>query len=257
MASHRSIRILALGTLSAVALGCQTMDLEIDDRDRFTPSGRVSYEIWPGIDKRRSGTLLDLVTGSSGGDPGQAVTVRSAGIKPTISIDGAIAAVEGRDHQDVPVGQVVELDVQIPGPQEVKLNAENLRGHLAARGGVRFYDVLSFEGIFGVGVDDTEVRLRGAGSDTTDEDVLAGLLVGVRATVRPIPLFDLYAQYVANITGEWRAVQDTELGVELNLIRNFSLYTGYRWWRYEEEFSSQSDWEIDIRGPTAGATLKF
>lgn len=87
MPSRRSIHILAHVTLLGVALGCQSMDLEVDDRDRFTPSGRISYEIWPGIDQRRSGTLLDLVTGSSGGDQGKAVTARSAGIKPTISIE--------------------------------------------------------------------------------------------------------------------------------------------------------------------------
>jgi hypothetical protein len=152
--ARQTIHTLALVTLLAVALGCESMDLQIDDRDQFTPSGRISYEIWPGIDQRRSGTLLDLVTGSSGGDPGKAVTVRSAGVKPTISIDGAISAVEGRDHQDVPI-------------------------------------------------------------------------------------------------------QDTEVGVELNLTRNLSLFTGYRWWRYEEGFSSESDWELDIRGPTARASLKF
>jgi hypothetical protein len=257
LASRLSIHILALVTLLGVALGCQSMDLELDDGDRFTPSGRISYEIWPGIDQRRSGTLLDLVTGSSAGDPGKAVTARSAGIKPTISIDGAISAVEGRDHQQVPAGEQVELDVEIPGPERVKLNAENLRGHLAARGGVRFYDVLSFEGITGLGVDSTEVRLRGGGVDTTDEDLRAGLLLGVRATVRPIPLFDLYAQYLANLTETWIPIQDTEVGVELNLTRNLSLFTGYRWWKYEEGFSSESDWELDIRGPTAGASLKF
>jgi len=256
--SRRSIRILALVTLSGVALGCETMDLQIDDRDRFTPSGRISYEIWPGIDKRRSGTLLDLVTGSSGGDPGQAVTARSAGIKPTISIDGAIAAVEGRDHQQVPADEQVELDVEIPGPQRVKLNAENLRGHIAARGGVRFYDVVSLEGVTGLGVDSTEVRLRGGGVDTTEEEILAGFLLGARATVRPIPLFDLYVQYLANFTELWEVIQDTEVGVDLNLTRNLSVFAGYRWWKYEDEsFGSDSDWEIDIRGPTAGASLKF
>lgn len=151
----------------------------------------------------------------------------------------------------------MELDVAIPGPERVKLNVENLRGHLAARGGVRFYDALSLEGITGLGVDSTELRLRGGGVDTTEEDIRAGLLLGGRATVRPIQLFDLCAQYLANFTGTWRAIQDTELGVELNLIRNLSVFTGYRWWKYEESFSSESDWEIDIRGPTAGASLKF
>ena len=249
---RQSIHVLARVTLLGVAFGCQNMDLTIDDRDRFTPSGRISYEIWPGNDQRRSGTLLDLVTGSSG-----QVTARSAGIQPTISIDGAIAAVEGRDHQQVPAGQQVELDVVVPGPARVKLNAENLRGLIAARGGVRFYDVLSLEVITGLGVDSTELRLRGSGVEATDEELRAGFALGGRATVRPIALFDLYAQSVANIAGSSLIIQDTQVGVELNLTRNLSVFTGYQWWRYEESFSSESDWNLDIRGPTAGASLKF
>jgi hypothetical protein len=249
---HRSIHVLALVTLLEVALGCQSMDLRIDDRDQFTPSGRISYEFWPGIDRRRSGTLLDLVRGSSG-----TVTARSAGVKPTIAVEGAVAAVEGRDHQQVPAGGQVELDVVIFGPARVKLNAENVRGHLAARGGIRIFDVLSLEAITGLGVDSTELRLRGGGVETSDEEVLPGLLLGGRATIRPIPLFDLYAQYLANIVDTWTAIEDTEVGVELNLTRNVSVFGGYRWWRYEESFSSESDWKLDIRGPTAGASLKF
>ena len=85
--SHQSIHLVALLTLLGVALGCQSLDLQIDDRDQFTPSGQISYEIWPGVDQRRSGTLLDLVTGSSGGDPWNAVTARTSVVQPTISID--------------------------------------------------------------------------------------------------------------------------------------------------------------------------
>ena len=81
--------------------------------------------------------------------------------------------------------------------------------------------------------------------------------MGGRATVRPIALFDLYAQYAATISGGWETFDDTEIGVELNLLRNLSVYGGYRWWSYQESFSPDSDWDIDIRGPTAGASLKF
>ena len=105
MPSCCSTRRLTLLLPLAVALGCTTtVDLKIDDNDRFTPSGRVSYEIWPGNDTRRHGTLLDLVWPSSSSDPAQAVTVRNSGIRPTISIDGAFARVDGRDTQDLALG---------------------------------------------------------------------------------------------------------------------------------------------------------
>jgi hypothetical protein len=257
MPARRSIPILVLVTPLGVALGCLNMDLEIEDNDQFTPSGRISYEIYPGIDQRRGGSLLELATGSPP-TPGSAATARSAGITPTIAIDGSIAAVEGRDHQQVPAGQRVELDVVVLGPARVKLNAQNLRGTLAARGGIRFYDVLSLEAITGLGVDSTEVRLRAeGGADGSDGQLRAGFLVGGRASVRPIALFDLYAQYTANLMESETIAQDTEVGVELNLLRNLALFAGYRWWRYEETFSNESNWRIKIRGPTAGAAVRF
>jgi opacity protein-like surface antigen len=258
MLSLRSIPLLAIMTPLGVALGCTTMDLKIDDNDAVTPGGRISYEIYPGADRRRSGALLDLVTGSAAGAQGNAVTAQSAGIAPTISIDGEIASVESRDHEQVPAGQQVELDEVIVGPARVKLNAQNLRGSLAARGGVRFYDVLSLEAIMGLGVDSTEVRMRGDGVTASHDQLLAGFLLGGRATVRPIALFDVYAQYTVNITDEaWKYIQDAQVGVELNLQRNVSVFGGYRWWRYEESLSNESNWELRLRGPTAGLCLKF
>ena len=118
--------------------------------------------------------------------------------------------------------------------------------------------MVSLEALVGLGIDDTEVRLRGGGSDATDDDVRAGFLVGGRATLRPIPLFDLYTQYTVNIIEVWTTSEDFQVGVELNVTRNVSLFTAYRWWRYEEkDFGSGSDLDLDIRGPTAGVSLKF
>ena len=110
----------------------------------------------------------------------------------------------------------------------------------------------------GVGVDSTDLRLRGEGVTASHDELLAGFLLGGRATVRPIALFDLYAQYTANFTDEaWKYIQDAQVGVELNLQRNISVFGGYRWWRYEESLSNESNWELRIRGPTAGVSVKF
>jgi opacity protein-like surface antigen len=241
-----------------VALGCQTnTDLRIDGNDQFTPSGQISYEFYPGVAQRRSGTLLDLVTGSAE-DPMEAIKTRTSPVQGTIAIEGAMAAVEGSDHQQVAAGERVELDVVIVGPERVKLDAENLRGQIDARGGLRIYDVLSLEGIMGLGVDSTEVRLRGDGVDGSDEKLLAGFLVGARGTVRPIPLFDVYVQYLASFSESWTTIEDTMVAGELNLTRNISLFAGYRWWEYKNtDFNGESDWKINLRGPTAGASLKF
>ena len=54
MLSLRSLCILALVTLSGVVTGCINDDLHIKDTDQLTPSGRISYEFWPGNNTRRT-----------------------------------------------------------------------------------------------------------------------------------------------------------------------------------------------------------
>ena len=266
MSSRCSICLFALMSLLSIAGGCRTNDdLKLDERDRFSPGGRISYEFYPGIDRRREGAIIDLVMPPSNRDGEEPVTARSAGIKPTIAIVGEIAHVKGQDHQDVPAGSQVELDVVIVGPARVKMNAENLRASVAARGGVRFFDVLSLEAILGLQVDRTEVRLRGNGLRGTDDDTRAGFLYGGRATIRPIPHFDLYVQYTetlfdgtTDLFGLGVTTSELQAAIDLNLTRHVSVFVGYRWWTYEEKnLASGSDWDIDIRGPTAGASLKF
>jgi hypothetical protein len=258
---RRSLCILALVTLPGVMLGCINFNTEIHvtDTDSLTPSGRISCEVWPGNATRRSGTALDLITGKS-----TDATMQSIGIQGTLSVDGEVAAVNGQDHQNVTLGDEIEIShVEFPGPARVKANSENLRGQIAGRGGIRFYDVLSLEAILGLGVDDTEVQVRdgATGIDATDEELRAGLVIGGRATVRPIALFDVYAQYTANLAGEAllaAVIEDSQIGVELNLMRNFAIYSGYRWWSYQESVSGDdSEWDLDVRGPTVGASIKF
>src|SRR5262245_21782951 len=115
MIFRRSLCILALATLPGVVIGCQTDDLRIRETDQFTPSGRVSYEFYPGNAKRRSGTLVDLLSGTK-----TDVTMQSLGVQPTISIDGAIAAVEGRDHHRIEEDHRVEVgNVEFAGPTRI------------------------------------------------------------------------------------------------------------------------------------------
>ena len=250
--------ILILVSLLVMNTGCQTTELDLDDRDRFTAGGRVSYEIYPGNDKRRVGSLLDLLTRASKSVDGESVTAQNARIRPTISIDTAIASIKGSDHQQVAAGEVVEIGLQIPGPARVKVSAESLRAHFAARGGVRFFDVLSLEGILGVGLDNTEVRIQGGGIDSREDSLAAVFLTGVRSTLRLIPLFDLYVEYLVSYASLDTEMEDLQVGVDLNVTRNVSLFAGYRWWDYEKNnFDQDSDVEIDFRGPTAGLSLKF
>ncbi len=261
MPSHRWILALALMPLVSVAATCSgraPIDLDVRDRDRLTPGGRVSYEIAPGNSQRRDGSLLDLLRKRPADDPAEAFGPEQAQVQPTIRIEGALAYVEASDREQVPAGRQAELDVTIPGPALVELDVENLRGHVAVASGVRFLDAISLEAIIGVGLDSTEVRIRSAGLEGNDQDTTAGFLSGGRVMVRPIALFDLYAQGTLTLISEDKWSSEAEVGVDLNLTRNVSIFSGYRWWNfYEDDKASGSDVHIKVRGPTVGMSLKF
>ena len=94
------------------------------------------------------------------------------------------------------------------------------------------------------GSDRTEVRLRGNGLRGTDDDTRAGFLYGGRATIRPIPHFDLYVQYTetlfdgtTDLFGLGVTTSELQAAIDLNLTRHVSVFVGYRWWTYEEKIS--------------------
>lgn len=266
MSSRVTLLVLSLIPLFTVASTCSgPIPIEVDDRDRFTPSGRASYEILPGNAQRRSGALLDVVTGRSEAMGDAAGETAGGPQKPpvqlTLSIDGEMTGFDARDEMQVDAGDEVALGVAIPGPARVQIDADNLHGHVAGRTGFRVADQVSLEGIIGLGIDHTEIRIRSGGVDAGAGNIRPGFLFGGRVTFRPIPLFDLYAQSTLNlikVDDDGTYTQEHQVGVDLNLTRNVAIFSGYRWWRYDEdEMSSGSDVDVEVHGPTAGVALKF
>ncbi len=266
MSSRGSILVLILIPLLSVAATCTGPEpIDVDDRDRFTPSGRASYEILPGNDQRRSGALLELVTGKSAasvesGEDEQAEAPAKT-VQFTLSIDGEMTGFDARDEMEVQAGDQVRLGASIPGPARVQIDADNLHGQVSGRTGVRFADMLSLEGILGLGIDHTEIQIRGGGVEDGAGNIRPGFLFGGRLTFRPIPLVDFYAQSTLNIiklSDDDTYTEEHQVGVDLNLTRNLSIFSGYRWWEYnEDKMNSGSDVDLEIEGPTAGVSLKF
>jgi opacity protein-like surface antigen len=148
--------------------------------------------------------------------------------------------------------------VIIPGPARIKLETKNIRGHIAARGGVRLYDILTLEAIAGFAFERTELKIRGGGLQGRDTDSHPGFVFGGRLAVRPIALFDLYSQYTVDVISADVTSTDLQAGIELNFSRNIAVFTGYRLWQYKEEsMDSGSDVDIDVSGPMAGLSLRF
>jgi len=266
MSSRGSILVLILIPLLSVAATCSGPEpIDVDDTDRFTPSGRASYEILPGNDQRRSGALLELVTGKSEASAESGVDEKTEAspktVQFTLSIDGEMTGFDARDEIEVQPGDQVRLGASIPGPVRVQIDADNLHGQISGRTGVRFADMVSLEGILGLGIDHTEIQIRGGGVEDGAGDIRPGFLFGGRLTFRPIPLVDFYAQSTLNIIkldDDDTYTEEHQVGVDFNLTRNLSIFSGYRWWEFnEDKMNSGSDVDLEIEGPTAGVSLKF
>lgn len=255
--------LLAIGfvsTASTCATGTRPpppVDLDLRDRARFVPGGRATVEILPGNASRRRGSMLDLVTGE-GTLAGTEATGRSARVAtPTVAIVAELAALSGHGGEPIPAGREVDLDVSFPGPGVAWTDVDSLQGFLGARSGVRFIDRISIEGILGVGLDSTQIRLQSGSVRTQDHGRRAGIVFGGRVSVRPVPLFDLYVQGFALRTSR-SDTANLEAGGVLNLSRNLGLYAGYRRWVYDEnEVKGRSDAQFDFDGPTLGLSLTF
>ena len=237
-------------------LGAQ--DIEVDDNDRLMPSGRIAYEILPGIETRRRGSMLDLVMGRSSivGERADGESVPRATF--TLGVAGELSSVDGRDEIFVPDSfERLELGAEIPGPATVDAEIQRLRAHVNVRAGGRFFDILSIEGTLGLGVDDAEVKLRSPGTSLTEEKTKAAFAWGARIGLRPIPLLDLYGQFVLMV-GEFSSF-DAEAGGQLNLTPNLGVYAAYRRTTYSaRNFRGHgSDVEDGFSGPTFGASLSF
>ncbi|MCR9094821.1 MAG: hypothetical protein NXI30_11440 [bacterium] len=260
MSSTRSsiaaLLVSALLSIAATCEGPRPIDLDFDDRGQTTPGGRATYEILPGNDTRRRGSLLDLVAGAA---PLTGVEAEppEQDIIATLAVVAEYASTNGHGSEPVPAGREIDFDVELAGPTTVGIDVDNQRGFVAFRPGVRALDMFSVEALLGVGIDHTRVRVQNAGFLQTDEDVSPGLLLGLRLGFRPIPLIDFYAQ--ASTTAGHSGTTDLEAGGQLNLTKNVGVYGGYRRFRYADEKAkgNGSDLEFDFRGPTFGLSLTF
>jgi hypothetical protein len=254
------LRILLLVAAISVGSTCATLpetrDIEVHDH-RLAPGVRARYEILPGMDTRRRGSALDLATGKAPIQGARPDGKKVEAVAFTVNVAGEVVRSVGRDDVDVPAGRNVQMGIEIPGPATVDARVENYQGHVSIRPGGRFFDIVSIEGIVGVGFDDTELRLRVPGIDLRDEKADAAFVTGGRLSLRPIPLLDLYGEGLI-MAGHF-ASTGFEAGGQLNLTPNVGVYGGYRWWSYHKSSfqGSGSDLEARFLGPVVGAAFTF
>ncbi len=168
-----------------------------------------------------------------------------------------MSQVDGRDQYTVPNRERIELGAEIPGPTRADVKIDRLRSRINLRAGGRFLDIVSLDARIGLAVDKTEVDVQTPARSLTQDKTKAAFFFGSRLAVRPIPLFDLYAQFGYSF-GDFRSF-DGEIGGQVNLTRNVGFYGAYRRMTYSvKNFRGNgSDLEDKFEGPTFGASLSF
>lgn len=256
-------------------------DVKARDRDGVFPGLRVNRDLLPDRDRPRQG-LIELSAPAEGESPPissgpdtstPVATPSSLDTRPRPRVQTRLAVeaeytvgVGGNDERDVSGGgRYVDYDGTIfNGPQVLQSSYDLHLASVGVRGGGRFFDVVSIEGSGGLSLVALDLDLRGPSGSASDTGVSLGVHVGARATVAPHPVIDLYGEgklHLLNVLQESRRtvlLSTAEVGGNLHITSNVSLFAGYRWWRYFEDIHSASNIDyVDLQGPTMGLLLRF
>lgn len=190
---------------------------------------------------------------------------RRAKAQPTLSVDVDYRlGVAGQDDQSLRGGDFVDYDgTRFLTPQKVKYDYELHLATVGVRGGVRFVDMFAIEGIAGLSTGALHLVLRDPGQRAGDTGVGIGGNVGMRGTITPHPVFDLYGQFQTHLLGLPKNNRGTaiiltaEVGSQINLTPNVSLFGGWRWSSYNESIDHGSNLDVDISGPAFGLLIRL
>ena len=256
-------------------------DVEARDQDGISPGVRVSWDLLADRDRPRQG-LVELSAPASRAssplssdvdEPSAVTPTRSPATRPRPRVQTRLSAeaeysvgLGGNDERSVgPGGRYVDYDGTVfNGPQVLQSSYDLHLASFGVRGGVQLFDLVSLEGLGGLSLTALDLELRGASGSASDTGVSMGVHVGARATITPHPVVDLYGQGKLHLLGGLQDSRRTvvlataEVGGNLHVTSNVSLFGGYRWWSYFEDIHSASDIDdIVLKGPTAGLLLRF
>lgn len=293
-------RIPLLGLSIGILLSSAACDIttrgptrtDLEARDRFNPQfgGKVAIAVLPRNDLPRQG-LFDR-TQAPGDSNGQPTAVPDAStapnaagwtgtseapephaeepvrrrVRPTLAFElDYRTSQNGKDHDSIGPDVYIDYDDRrIDGPANI---AHDFDLHVATadvRGGVRFFDKLSLEGLAGLSTTTLHFVVRSPSVRSGDTSTALGVNIGSRITYAPHPVFDLYAQGQLHLLGGLQSdhgtvhLRSAEVGTNVHLTRNLSIFGGWRAWVYGEQISNSSDIsDIKGSGPTAGLALRF
>lgn len=280
---------VALLVLFLGSLGCGTLDeppppppdrkdLHPSDDGAIHPGVSGTWKILPRSTPPRTG-LLDLFipvpatrTRTEGTNEAETQTEpptptpapRRRRAEGVLSIDADYrASLGGQDDESMPGRDYVRWDgIQIRPPQQLRYGFDQHLATLDVRGGGRFFDRFSIEGLAGLTVSALHVTVHGSGLRSGETAVGLGPNVGARMSVSPVAFVNLYAQGQLHALGvveqdrNTAFVKTAEVGGQLHVTSALSVFGGYRWTSWDENIHRSSDVRMDLSGPTFGVLLR-
>ncbi|MEM7167622.1 MAG: hypothetical protein AAF581_19370 [Planctomycetota bacterium] len=171
---------------------------------------------------------------------------------------------EGDSDFDVAAGESVQFNsgTVITGPANVDTEFDFFAVQVSVRGGFEVSNVLSLQGLFGVGGHHTRFQVENATVDRTQRLYSFGPHVGGRIGFTPVEWAELYGQVRtgggAGESGYDIDVRDFEAGLRVLPTKHIALVGGWRWLRYEADgHGGDSDIEIRLSGPMVMLQIVF
>jgi len=251
---------LSVSALITVAEGCGQLtqvDVEAEDRHVFFPVLRAVWHVDPKITpddpKREEET------------PGAEQEQFDRSMQVALEFD--FSGGQGDSTQDLDYQQVIDFDgTSFLGPGPVKSEFTLYIGTIAARLRWPVARTISFDGLFGMGLDRLDLELSKDARSARDTTTTIGPYLGARMNWQPSAVIGAYAQAFAyvgvlgisdSLFGIGSASHSgADLAATLTPVRNVTLFGGWRFLSYEEDRSG-SDVELKMSGPIAGLRLDF
>ena len=262
--------VVALGTLVASACNSNSVDVQGDDNNVIIPTFRATLAIFPENQRSIAETLRrKKMFRPAAPDQNVAPEDTVASVDPevepplepiegTLAIDFGFAFGKSDTAQQVGAGQLLSLNgTTFFGPTDVAADFALYSWTVAARGGVRIREILSLEGLGGLGIQSYD--LESGGGTVHDSKVSGGPLIGGRATLHLIPWVDIYTQTHATFGVGYEAgtLASYEAGATISPLPGLALLAGWRWWNFDEDRDGEGDVEIKLSGPMVGAVVTF
>jgi hypothetical protein len=257
---HRFVATLSVIAGIAAVGGCgrwTEVDVEAQDRRVIFP---VLRAVWH-VDPRKE------PEDPSPGEEAPSAAPEEVDRRMQVALEFDFTGGQGDSTQNLDLLEMIDFDdTEFYGPGPVKSEFSLFSGTIAARLRWPVSRTISFDGLFGLGLDRLDLELSDAVKSARDTTTTIGPYLGARMNWQPFAVVGAYVQAfgyvgVLGFSDSYSGIaaashSGAELALTITPHRSVTLFGGWRVWSYNEERSG-SDVDLRMSGPIAGLRLDF